>query len=54
MRTPMLTPMSKARENESENKGGSKMAAQGPLVNSRPVLGLGSVPDECRWVWVGS
>ena len=51
---PMLTPRSKVRENESENQRESKMAAQGLLVDSRPVLGLGSAPDECRWVGAGS
>lgn len=51
---PMLTPMSKARENDSENNRESKMVAQGLLVGSRPAVGVGSAPDECLWVWAAS
>ena len=51
---PMLTPMSKARENDSENNRESKMAAQGLLADSRPALGVGSALDECLWVWAAS
>ena len=51
---PMLTPTSKARENDSENNRESKMAAQGLLADSRPALGVGSALDECLWVWAAS